>query len=35
MYNHIYTIVEDFIKAVEQDKKYIIILGKLEGKTQS
>ena len=24
MYNHIYSIVEDFVKAVEQEKKYSI-----------
>ena len=32
MYNHIYTIVEDFIKAVEQDKKYSIILENWKGR---
>ena len=32
MYNHTYTIVEDFIKAVEQDKKYSIILENWKGK---
>ena len=32
MYNHIYSIVEDFIKAVEQDKKYSIFLEHWNGK---
>ena len=32
MYNHIYSIVEDFVKAVEQDKKYSIFLEHWNGK---
>ena len=32
MYNHIYSIVEDFIKAVEQDKKHSIFLEHWNGK---
>ena len=32
MYNHIYSIVEDFVKAVEQEKKYSIFLEHWNGK---
>ena len=32
MCNHIYSIVEDFVKAVEQDKKYSIFLEHWNGK---
>ena len=31
MYNHIYSIVEDFVKAVEQEKKYSIFLEHWNG----
>ena len=32
MYNHIYSIVEDFVKAVEQEKNYSIFLEHWNGK---
>ena len=32
MYNHIYSIVEDFVKAVEQEKEYSIFLEHWNGK---